>query len=92
LRGNAARTDWFGFEPNVAPAGTGTFSADVSGSLHWGGIQSVTDEFGNPINDWTITSQSGFDYSKPFSVPEPSSLLLLLMVLCARLALARSQR
>jgi hypothetical protein len=48
------------------------------GSLHWGGIESVIDSSGNviPQDQWTITSASGFDYSKPF-VPEPSSIFLL---------------
>jgi hypothetical protein len=63
-----------------------------SGSIHWGGIENVrnalTDE---PILDWTITSDSGFDYSKPFvpEVPEPSSIALLSVGLCAWLGRAR---
>ncbi|MBI2823966.1 MAG: PEP-CTERM sorting domain-containing protein [Planctomycetia bacterium] len=54
-------------------------SGDFSGSLHWAGIESVTDEAGNPIpnDEWTLTSASGFDYTKPFQGPEPSSFLLL---------------
>jgi hypothetical protein len=76
-----------GFFLQFKEPGSVTISADVSGSLHWGGIESVTDEFGNLITDWTITSASGFDYSKPFGVPEPSSVLLLSIVLCARLSL-----
>jgi hypothetical protein len=63
-------------------AGSGTFSADVSNSLRWGGIEKVTDEFDNLIDDWTITSESGFDFSKPFGVPEPSSLVLAGIALC----------
>jgi hypothetical protein len=63
------------------------------GSIHWGGIQSVTNgATGEVLTDWTITSDSGFDYSKPFPVPEPSSIVLLGMALCARLARARSRR
>jgi hypothetical protein len=68
-------------------AGGGVFSADVSNSLRWGGIEKVTDEFDNPIDDWTVTSESGFDFSKPFGVPEPASVLLLLsgiLAICAR--------
>jgi hypothetical protein len=64
-------------------AGGGAVSADVSNSLRWGGIESVTDEFGNPIDDWTVTSESGFDFSKPFGVPEPSSLVLVAIALCS---------
>lgn len=61
-----------------------TAEAEISGfftgSLHWGGIQNVRNAVTNePILDWTITSDSGFDYSKPFSVPEPSAIVLLLI-------------
>lgn len=49
----------------------------IRNSIHWGGIESVTDaDTGEVYEDWTITSDSGFDYSKPF-VPEPSALVLL---------------
>ena len=64
------------FTPNSAKAGAFVLDANVFQSLNWGGIDSVTDEFGNPIDDWTITSESGFDYSRPFGVPEPTSITL----------------
>jgi hypothetical protein len=66
--------------------------ATVSRSLHWGGIEMVSDQNGNPIDDWTITSESGFDYSKPFGVPEPSSILLLNIMLCTLLPLQGRHR
>ncbi len=70
--------------------GLGGFEADVSGSLHWGGIVSVTGPGGIiPRDQWSITSESGFDYSKPFGVPEPSSIVLLSLGLCAWLGRAR---
>jgi hypothetical protein len=48
------------------------------GSIHWGGIESVTNAAtGEVLTGWTITSESGFDYSQPFPVPEPTSLLLV---------------
>ncbi len=62
---------------------SGTLTASSSGivgyghTLAWGGIDSVTDADGNLITDWSITSGSGFDYSKPYSVPEPSTFVLL---------------
>jgi hypothetical protein len=58
----------------------GHFRGDVLDSLHWGGIESVTDLDGNliPRDQWSVISVSGFDYSKPFGVPEPSTLLLTL--------------
>jgi hypothetical protein len=64
-----------------AGSGEASFFGDVSGSLHWGGIESVTDDNGNPVDDWTIESDSGFDYSKPFGVPEPSSIALAAIAL-----------
>jgi hypothetical protein len=58
--------------------GLGDFTGDVSGSLHWGGIVSVKNAItGEVITDWTIESESGFDYSRPFGVPEPSSAALV---------------
>jgi hypothetical protein len=45
-------------------------------TFSWGGVTSVTDAVtGAPITDWTLTSDSGFDYSHP-AAPEPSSLML----------------
>lgn len=55
------------------------FDADFTQSMYWGGITSINDALtGEPIENWSITSASGFDYSQPYrGVPEPSSLLLL---------------
>jgi hypothetical protein len=56
----------------------GTASADAlfSHTLTWGGITSVTNGVTDePITGWTVTSTSGFDYTR--TVPEPSSLVLL---------------
>jgi len=68
-------------------------NADYSRTLNWGGITSVVDmATGEEVQGWTVSSASGFDYSKPFGVPEPSSILLLASGLCARLALGRRRR
>ncbi len=67
-----------------APTNAGIYG-DFHGSIHWGGIVSVENaDTGEVITDWTVTSESGFDYSKPFvpEVPEPSSIALLSTVLC----------
>jgi hypothetical protein len=62
------------------------------GSIHWGGIESVRNAAtGELLTDWTVTSESGFDYSKPF-VPEPSSSVLLAFVLCGWLGHGRPRR
>ena len=55
------------------PRPTGESSAELS--IQWGGIQSITHN-GN-IVDFSISSKSGFDYVT--SVPEPSSLLLIVL-------------
>ena len=63
-------------------AGIGTassvFNASFENTLEWGGITSVTDaDTGEPITDWSVTSESGFDYSQVYPAPLPSSVILL---------------
>lgn len=54
----------------------GELNADYSNSMLWGGISSVTDANGNPIN-FTVSSSSGFDYASPVA-PEPISSILFI--------------
>jgi hypothetical protein len=69
-----------------------TVLADYSNTLTWGGITGVFNAAtGERLENWTITSESGFDYSKPY-VPEPSSVVLLCSALCVWLGWARPQR
>jgi hypothetical protein len=59
------------------------YSGELSRSLTWGGLEGVYDFFtGEKLDDWTITSESGFDYSQPFPVPEPSSIVLVIAASC----------
>lgn len=70
-----------------AKAGNALVTADASHSLRWGGIESVIDEFGNPVTDWTFIGANGFDFSKPFPVPEPTGGVTAfgaLLLLCCR--------
>ncbi len=54
------------------------FEDNFSDTVTWGGITSVTNAVtGEPILDWKVVSQSGFDYSKPYPVPEPDTFVLL---------------
>jgi hypothetical protein len=57
---------------------TTRLTADYYATLKWAGIAGVfnaaTEE---PVDNWTITSESGFDYSRPYGVPEPATILLL---------------
>jgi hypothetical protein len=59
---------------HVNADGAGAYVMDLSHSLVWDGIDYVTDDTtGEIVTDWTITSESGVDYSHPLSdVPEPS--------------------
>jgi hypothetical protein len=62
----------------IGDSSSGFFEANFGETLFWGGISSVTDDSGAPIANWSIASDSGFDYSKPFvEVPEPSVFLLV---------------
>ena len=57
---------------------TAAFSASFKDTLSWGGISRVTDlNTGLPVLDYTVTSDSGFDYSQAAPVPEPGSGTLL---------------
>jgi hypothetical protein len=61
-------------------AGTAIAIGDILHTLAWDGITSVTDaDTGALVTDWTLTSDSGFDYTHAAAaaVPEPASLLLL---------------
>jgi hypothetical protein len=67
--------------------------ADFEHTFRWGGIESVIDTFtGQPLEGWTIESESGFDYSKSYNeqVPEPSSIALLSVASCFLLRRART--
>ncbi len=69
------------------------FSAQFSDTLSWGGITDVIDpDTGLPITDWTVSSQSGFDYSQPApdDVPEPVQTSVLMLAATALLARCRT--
>lgn len=56
-----------------ASVGLAQFSVHAANSLHWGGIDWIEDvATGQPIEDWTIVSESGTDYAQPVGLPEPS--------------------
>ncbi|MBA3481814.1 MAG: hypothetical protein H0T51_08370 [Pirellulales bacterium] len=81
------------FPDDSADVVIGQSAGVYSNTLTWGGITSVRDaETGELIEDWTITSESGFDYSRPYVVPETSSLVLLMTCLCALSPVRRHRR
>lgn len=51
-------------------------TAGYGNSLVWGGISSVIDASGNPIVNFTVSSDSGFNYAQ--AVPEPGTWAMLL--------------
>lgn len=66
------------------------FDADFMSTTKWGGISGVFDaDTGEEITDWTVSSDSGFDYSQPYVVPEPAALSLLAIGGLAMLARRR---
>jgi hypothetical protein len=77
---------------NCAGSADGHFGADFSRTVTWGGITKVTNAAtGEPILDWTITSLSGFDYSRSYLVPEPASILIIGLGLCGWLGVRRQR-
>jgi hypothetical protein len=54
-------------------------SAHFGHTFTWGGIDDVSDaDTGEEITDWNLTSDSGFDWIHPDTVPEPVSTILAL--------------
>jgi hypothetical protein len=76
---------------NEAAQNSASFEGDYSGSLHWGGIQDIEDANGNILTGWTITSDSGFDFTRPFTAPEAGTTCLAAQLL-ALSVLRRSRR
>ncbi len=56
--------------------GLASGNLDFSHTAAWGGITSVTDVDGDPIIGWTVTSDTGFDYTQAYVAPEPSTFVL----------------
>jgi hypothetical protein len=62
-----------------AASGTAEYVANISHTLSWGAITSVTNaSTGEPVTNWRVTSSSGFDYNQSFPLPEPSSFALVI--------------
>ena len=64
---------------------------DFGHTFTWGGIDDVSDaDTGEEITDWSLTSDSGFDWIDP--APEPSSLVYAVVSAAILLPLHRKRR
>ena len=55
-----------GYGDNGNPESLAGYSVTFGNTLSWAGISSLTDAFGTPISNYTITSDSGIDYSRSY--------------------------
>ncbi|HVN40722.1 MAG TPA: PEP-CTERM sorting domain-containing protein [Myxococcota bacterium] len=58
-------------------SGAATAEGDFAHTLTWGGFTQVRDANGNLVTNYTLTSDSGTDWSKPVAVPEPATISLV---------------
>lgn len=72
--GGTAATSYY----RMSASGGGAGNADMSHTLLWGGISGVFDQSGANVNDFGLSSASGFDYRVAAVVPEPASVALML--------------
>ena len=78
VQARASASAWRAGSPGTAAYLTPTQSSAVSNfgsTATWQGITSLKLNDGTPLQNWTLSSTSGFDYTRP--VPEPGSWLLL---------------
>ena len=65
---------------NAPGFATASFEAHFGNTLKWGGITRVVDgRTGEVVTDYRITSASGFDYTQVLTIPEPESMVMLLV-------------
>ena len=67
-------------------------SGEFGHTLLWGGFESLTDSHGATVSDYTVTSDSGTDWSKPVSEPEQPAETLSAAAVIAALARRRASR
>jgi hypothetical protein len=72
-------------------------TCNASSTALWGGITRVTDASGNVLNDWSVRSTTGTDYTVSLipptvSVPEPATWAMLILGFGAAGSLIRRRR
>lgn len=84
------------FKLDLTANGSGAVSARSQGeygnTVSWGGITSVETSAGVPVTNYVLSSESGFDYSQPYVVPEPSGIQLLAALVGASIVFWRRLR
>jgi hypothetical protein len=84
---SASLQDW---DLDNKKPGAANASANFMHTLTYEGITSITDAVtGEPIQNWSVTSASGFDYTHPFAEPEPASIVLAAIGAIGGVAIAR---
>ena len=71
-----------------------TAAANFLSSADWGGIDAVLDDQGHAISTWSVSSASGFDYTRSYAsqVPEPGAGFLLTAGLVGVMGALRSAK
>ncbi|MCP9472992.1 MAG: VPLPA-CTERM sorting domain-containing protein [Nitrospira sp.] len=80
--------------PGGSPCSLHTFTnstADFSHTAYWAGLLGVTDAQGNSVSNYTVHSESGFNY-RLAAVPIPAAGVLLFTGLTALVGLAARRR
>lgn len=93
LEARASASGWRAGSPGSAayltPVQSGAV-ANFGSTASWQGITSLTLNDGTPLQGWTLSSASGFDYTQP--VPEPGTWALWLAGLVVLVAGVRRRR
>jgi hypothetical protein len=74
-----------------SPSSGASAISDFGNTAYWNGFDRVTDELGETVSDWTVTSDSGVDFSMAL-IPEPGVYAAVFGVMALGLAAGRRRR